>query len=268
VNNRKVILGTAGGLVAAGLFGYFMLHTMGEQRATKDEMDKMRRDFAAATAATQNGVPGTGNVNVVIGGGATTKASPELDKQDLIHRVITEGTRLLATGNARDAAAAEKVFEEGLANIDPKNAAFELGMGRAKLIQKDPAQAVHHFLKGLEVSKNSPDLWNGLARGYWELKDYYHAKAAYEQTLMLDDKSMEAWQVMAWVYLAIQERQKAITGFQVLVDSGAERIDWKNGLTMARSSNFDAEQIRSQFKDLPDPKLFLTPPATATSPGK
>ncbi|HVT79168.1 MAG TPA: tetratricopeptide repeat protein [Phycisphaerae bacterium] len=238
--------------VCVGALVYFLF----QQQSMQRQLQTLQKQSMAASSAPAGPGPA-----VVIN--LATQDASAAAHQNAIHTVVTEGYRLL---NTRDPAQAEKaivIFQEGLEKVDPKNTDMLHGLGRALLLVKRYADAADAFKRGLAIDPKKADLASGLGWACYDQQDFPRAREAWENAIANDPKSIDAWSVMSWVYLGMHNRDKAIEGFRVLVDSpqGANRTDWKNGLTMARASNYQLDQIRSQFP-LPDPALFNTPPAT------
>lgn len=268
VQPSHVIIGASAAVVVIG--GFIFLNM-----SQKADADRRQRETDAKLAAIQQRAdkqiedaqakavqPGTA--------GATSQnagATSALAREKATHDVLTEGFRLLDTRDPQKAQDAAKIFQEGIDNVDSQNTDFYHGLGRALLLTKHYQEARAAFEKGLALKPKNAELASGLGWAFWDMQDYYHAKEAWERAIANDSTNLDAWSVMAWVYLGLEDQKKAIRGFDVLLASrgGKDRTDWNNGMTMARSPNFQLNQIRSQFP-LPDPKLFLTPPTTSSAP--
>lgn len=212
---------------------------------------------ASAPAAPGGGAPSGGGA---LSGGGTLSV---VEKQRQTATIISEGFRLLASRKPADAQQAILLFQEGVDKIDDKNPAFYHGLGRAYIVLKQYDKAIDILQQGRRAAPDSSEITSALGWALFDQGQFYQARLTWERAIALDPHYLDPWSAMAWIYLAIGERDKAVTGFQVLVDSGAERKDWIYGLGMARARNTNLEQIRSQFPAMPDPTLFTTPPATS-----
>ncbi len=268
MKKEYIVLGGLAGVAIVGGLVYAIVNTAGQQRDTQRQLDEIKKQMAmheptSAPAATAPEV----RPSIIVG--STTQNGPVLSHEKAIHDVLTEGFHLLDARDPKKAETAAQIFREGIEKVDGKNVDFYRGLGRALIISHHYQDAVAAFVEGRKIDPSNAELSSGMGWAYWNGKDYYHAKQAWEEAIKINPKSIDAWMAMSWVYLGLKDRDKAITGFRVLLDSGtSDRIDWKNGLAMARASNFDITQIRSQFP-LPDPELFSAPATTnssATSP--
>ncbi|HVX86572.1 MAG TPA: tetratricopeptide repeat protein [Phycisphaerae bacterium] len=258
----------------AGVIGYSVAHNsrISESERRQQEVDQKLAELQRLTQSLQQyeTAPSTPFPTVAVlpsatAPGATTApgALPNLDKERESSTITAEGFRLLATRDPKDALKAAALFREGIDRVDDRNPDFYHGLGRALIATRQYPEAVKVFEQGRRIDPSSAQIASGLGWAYFDTHDYYDAKRAWEASIALDPNYLDPWSAMAWVYLALGERDKSVKGFQVLVDSGAQRNDWIFGLGMARASNTHLDQIRSQFPGMPDPKLFLTPPASA-----
>jgi tetratricopeptide (TPR) repeat protein len=182
---------------------------------------------------------------------------------------MEEGWKLLASRNPQQARQAVAVFQEGLDKIDPREPLFYNGLGRACLVAGQPRDAIAAWRKGLALTPaadpHSADMHSGIGWAYWHLQDPYHAKLAWEQALQINPKSPDAWTALAWIYLALGDKDRARDGFQILYETDHKNLAWINGVSMAKAGNSDPAQISLYFK-LPPLDSFKTPPATDPAP--
>jgi tetratricopeptide (TPR) repeat protein len=157
------------------------------------------------------------------------------------------------------------IFQEGLDTVDASNVRFYEGLGRAQLQAGKPEEAIQAFTRGRALDPRRAALASGLGWACWNLKRYGQSKRAWEDAIKLDPEFEDAWSALAWVYMATGEFEKSQAGFVILLRKDPERRAWILGLTMARAHNSSIDQIRAQFKGMPDPAAF-TAPASRPAP--
>ena len=196
----------------------------------------------------------------------TAQGLSSIQKQRDMRTVIEEGWKLINERNPKAAVQAVAIFREGLEKVDPQNAQFYNGLGRALLIAGQPREAIAAWQQGVTLDPKISDMHGGIAWAYWALQDAYHAKQAWEDALAVNPKSLDAWTAMVWIYLALGDADKSKAGFQVLYISDRQNKTWILGLQMAQAKNTDPAQI-AKFFPLPALATFTTPPATAPASG-
>lgn len=209
----------------------------------------------------------SGPSNIVVGGSAT-QAGTTIERQRLISATLEEGYKLLNTRDKAKVENAVTIFNEGIKNVDANNAEFHNGLARSLLVLGRYDESLAAFDKAHTLDPKLADAVSGAGWAHWNKKEYFEAKRAWEQSLTLNPKSHDALSALSWIYLGLGERDKALSAFKILVDSGAERNDWKIGLTMARAGNTDIRQVRTMFP-MPDASAFTQPtsaPATRHAP--
>ena len=168
------------------------------------------------------------------------------------------GWKLVDQRDPAQAAKAIQIFNEGLANVDPKSPELYNGLGRALLVAGKPHEAIKAWSQGLELSPRFSEMQSGIGWAYWRLDDPYRAKEAWQKALSFNPHSIDAWSAVAWIELALASNSEAKRGFQELVNSDPKRKPWALGLSMARAGNSDLREI-SQFFALPPLNRFDRP---------
>jgi tetratricopeptide (TPR) repeat protein len=260
------------GLVAVALaaaFGFMLRQNQRQQQATEQRLADLQRQVESATRSGGfvGGQPVVPEIGAATLGGAATQELTVLEKQRNLRTVMDEGWHLINQRDPKAAAQAVAVFREGLEKVDPQNAQFRNGLGRALLIAGRPREAIEAWRQGLAADPQISDMRSGIGWAYWNLQDYYHAKDAWEDALKVNPKSLDAWSAMAWIYLALGDTDKSKDGFQVLYLSDRQNNTWILGLQMAQARNTDPAQI-SKFFPLPVLTAFAKPaaPTANTSP--
>ena len=271
----NAILASAVGLVVAGVLGFWIVHTLNDQAETRRQLDDLKKQMAAATSlapASTGGatMPTSGPVLPVnpvwVGaGGVTTQNGSALAQQKAVQEYLSEGFRLLNSRDPQNVAQAAKIFREGIDKVDKNNVYLYNGLGRALILSGKYADALQAFQDGQQVDPKRAELVSGAGWAQWNLKQYYQARQSWEAALKLDPNSQDAWMALAWIYLAMGNDELSKQGFVILSKAQSDNKEFALGLTMARAANHNLDQIRAQFKGMPDPAAFLTPPATATS---
>lgn len=266
----NAILAAAVGLVVAGVLGFWIVHTLNDQAETRRQLDDLKKQMAAATtpvsaggAATQGNGPGA-----PVNSGLTTPPGAgggTLAQEKAVQEYLSEGFRLLNTRDPQNVAQAVKIFREGLDRVDKTNVYFYNGLGRALILSGKYDEALQAFNDGQKVDPKRSELVSGAGWAYWNLKEYFQARQSWEAAVKLDPNSMDAWTALSWIYLAMGYDELSRQGFVILSKAQSDNKEFALGLTMARAGNHNLDQIRAQFKGLPDPAAFLTPPATATA---
>jgi tetratricopeptide (TPR) repeat protein len=254
-------------LAIAGVLGYFIVQTMNDQRATRQQLDDLKKQMAAATTpspATMSGAPTITPSSPAMNSSIATQDVSTLGKQKALQEYLTEGFRLLNTRDPKNVEQAAQIFRDGLDKVDGTNVYFFNGLGRALLLSGKSAEALKVFEDGRKVDPKRAELASGAGWAHWNLKEYYLAKGAWEDAVKLDPNSEDAWMALSWIYLAMSDAEKSKQGFVVLLKIDSTRKDWTFGLAMARASNFSLDQIRAQFKGMPDPAAFQNPATQKT----
>jgi hypothetical protein len=197
-------------------------------------------------------------------GPATTRSVLEtLKHQNDIDLVMTRGWALVNKHDPKSAELAAEIFREALRDVDPGNAQFYNGLGRASLIAAKPADALEAFQKGLALDPTIADIQSGIGWAYWQLHQPYNAKQAWEAALKIDPKSPDSWSALSWIYLALGDNAKAKDGFAILIARNNKDSAAIMGLSMSRSAvQVDVKEIEKYFP-LPELQYLTTPPATA-----
>jgi tetratricopeptide (TPR) repeat protein len=252
-------------VIGVGGLGVLLWQNHQQQRTTEHRLAELQRQVESAT---RSGIPVGGQPAVpVIGvGTASTQDLTALQVQRDIRTVMDEGWRLINQRDPQAAAQAAAIFREGLEKVDPANAQFRNGLGRALLIAGRPREAIETWQQGLTKAPQISDMRSGIGWAYWNLGDYYHAQEAWEEALKVNSKSLDAWTAMAWIYLALGNADKSKEGFQVLYASDRQNKDWILGLQMAQAKNTDPAQI-SKFFPLPVLTAFTTPAGPPSASG-
>jgi tetratricopeptide (TPR) repeat protein len=261
------VLGLLAAALLAGLV-WVVWQNRGQQRAMEQRLADLQRQVESATrsGAPLAGQPVVPEISAAPGGGALTQDLSVLEKQRNIRTVMEEGWRLINERNPQAAAQAVEIFREGLEKVDPQNAQFRNGLGRALLIAGRPQDAIETWQQGLATAPQISDMRSGIGWAYWNLRDYYHARQAWEEALKTNPKSLDAWSAMAWIYLALGDAERSRDGFQVLYLADHQNKDWILGLQMAQARNSDPAQI-SKFFPLPPLTAFTQPAAPVSAPG-
>ncbi|HEY4330080.1 MAG TPA: tetratricopeptide repeat protein [Phycisphaerae bacterium] len=264
MQKKNKLLAGAAGVAIAGAFAYLIVQNTRQQAATRDELNKLKQQMAGGAQAASSPAAGSpaGGPAVVVN--AATRDGSALAREQAVNSYLSQGQQLISSGDPQKLASAVTLFQEAIDKVDGQNANFYSGLGQAQLLLKHFPEATQAYHRALELSPKRSDLWVGLGAAYWGVKDYYHAKVAYEEAIALNPTSIDAWSVMAWVYMGLGDKTNSVKGFQVLVDSGSDRLAWKTGLTMARAGNITVDQVRTYFP-MPDPGLFAPPAGSSTT---
>jgi tetratricopeptide (TPR) repeat protein len=262
--SKGLILGLLAAVVVVGA-AVLIWQNRAQQQSMEKRLADLQQQVASATRSSLpvGGQPVVPQVGAIIPAGSATQDMTVLEKQRQIRAVMEEGWRLINERHPQAAAKAVAIFREGLEKIDPQNAQFFNGLGRALLIAGQPREAIDAWRQGLAKAPQISDMQSGIGWAYWNLQDYYHAREAWEEALKANAKSLDAWTAMAWIYLALGNTEKSKEGFQVLYQSDRQNKDWILGLQMAQAKNTDPAQI-AKFFALPPVAAFTTPPTTAT----
>lgn len=189
-----------------------------------------------------------------------------IEHQDQIDLVMRRGWELVDKRDPKSAEVAAEIFREGLRDVDPNNAQFYNGLGRASLVAAKPEDALVAFKKGLAIDPSIADMQSGMGWAYWQLHRPYEAKQAWEAALKIDPKSLDAWSALAWIYLALGENAKAKSGFILLIANDNKDNYAAQGLSMSRSAvRVDVKNVE-RFFPLPPLETLTTPPATTSAP--
>jgi len=258
---RKIILVVVS-VVAVAIVGGLVYNSLTGKSDTERKLADMEKRLQQLSSGSNQ--PPTASTQTVIIGGAGTQDSSIVAQQERINGVMKQGFLYLNKRDLKSADLAARIFQEGIDKVDAKQAQFYHGLGRALLMLGKDAEALAAFTTGRALDGTIGDLISGQGRAYWAMQDYYHAKLAFEDAVKVAPTSVDAWSVLAWVYLGLKERDKAIEGFRILIAQDATNKDWIMGLNLARGSNFDYGQIRRIY-DLPAVEKFAAPtsqPAT------
>ncbi len=254
----KNIFLSIGAAAVAGVLIYLVIDTKNQQADTQAQLDAVKKQMATSTmpAAAGESHPAAAYAGPLLSAGMMPQDGSMMAKEKMTQDYLNEGFRLLNKRDPESAQKAAQVFQEGLEKADPKNVYFFNGLGRSLLIAGKPQEALEVFQRGRQADPKRAELASGMGWAYWNLKQYPEAKRAWEDAVELDPKSEDAWMVLSWVYMAVGNFEKSRTGFVTLLKIDPERKQWVMGLTMARASNRSIDQIRAQYKGMPDPEAF------------
>lgn len=256
---KKFVLVLLAVIAFIGIAAYVSLSNS-RQRDNDEKLAAMQKQLAELanrnTSATQQ---------ALIIGSAASQTAPTLEKQKISREVIIEGFNLLDRHTVKDAQAAEAIFREGIEKVDAKNPQFYNGLGRALLVSGKYEESISAFENGLAIDNTISDMQSGIGWARWNQKDYYEARVAWEKALKINPKTLDSWTALAWIYLAIGERELAVQGFNILLASpgGNQNKNWNTGMTMARASNFNPDAVRPLFPLPADMSVLKAPPSTA-----
>jgi tetratricopeptide (TPR) repeat protein len=231
---------------------WFLVQGYRHQHETDRQLAEMRK-VIQASAVPVSGVRGDLAPNVHASG-AVEGSSGQHDLEEILSR----GWKLVDQRSPDLARKAVRVFNDGIANVDPSSPELYNGLGRALLVAGRPREAVTAWRKGLTLAPNYSDMQSGIGWAYWWLNDPYRAKDAWQRALAINPHSIDAWSAMAWIDLALGKNADAKSGFEELVKFDSGRKPWIMGLAMAQGHNADTRQI-SQLFPLPAPGTFDRP---------
>ena len=262
----KLVLG-----IGAGLVGIMAVVTYHNYRVHQDELAKVSNNPGTASAPALADVSTPPRVSSFTAPATTRSVMDTIRHQADIQLAMKTGWDMVNQRDAKSAETAAEIFREAIRDLDPANAQFYNGLGRANLVAGKPADAIDAFQKGLAINPTIADMQSGIGWGYWQLHQPYAAKQAWEAALKIDPKSPDAWSALAWIYLALGENTKARDGFAVLLASADVAKDAKlhddavQGLSMSRSAvQTDIKNVQ-KFFPLPDLKYLTTPPLPVTT---
>jgi tetratricopeptide (TPR) repeat protein len=242
---------------------WFLVQGYRHQRETDRQLAEMQKVIqASAVPASKAGGDLAPNVRA---GGAVEGSSKQRDLEEILSR----GWKLVDQRSPEPARKAVRVFNDGIADVDPSSPELYNGLGRALLVAGRPREAIAAWRKGLTLAPNFSDMQSGIGWAYWWLNDPNRAKDAWQRALIMNPHSIDAWSAMAWIDLALGKNAEAKGGFEELVKFDSGRKPWIMGLAMAQGHNADVQQI-SQLFPLPSPGMFERPlpidPAQVTAP--
>jgi len=241
----------------------FLVQGYRHQRETDRQLAEMQK-VIQASAVPASGVRGDLAPDIRASS-AVDGSSGQHDLQEILGR----GWKLVDQRSPDQARKAVRVFNDGIADIDPSSPELYNGLGRALLVAGRPREAVAAWRKGLKLAPNFSDMQSGIGWAYWWLNDPYRARDAWQRALVMNPHSLDAWSAMAWIDLALGKNAEAKSGFEELVKFDSGRKPWIMGLAMAQGHNADLRQI-SQLFPLPAPGMFERPlpidPAQVTAP--
>jgi tetratricopeptide (TPR) repeat protein len=266
----------AGGFAAVAVIGLTVANNRSRAAKERDEKAAVEQQIArlsakideqaaalagAAAPGTRTAAGATGTAAGAAAGGGWGDPS-YLQKARLSADVLSEGFKRVLTQDRAQAAEAVKIFQEGIDKVDPDNAQFYSGLGRAMLILGKNDDALVAFAAAERRDPALADAVSGQGWAHFNLKQFAAAKEKWEQAAKINPKSLDALSGLAWVYLGLGDRDKSLAVFNVLIFSGTDRADWKIGRTMAAAGNTDLKQIRVYFP-VPDPAAYAAPPASS-----
>jgi len=225
------------------------------QRETDQRLADIQKELQDASTTRPSSAQKSLPLVVLDGGSIGSEAAL---KQHNLDEVLTVGWKLVDLRSPEQAAKAVTVFNEGIANVDPRSPELYNGLGRALLVAGKPREAIAAWRKGLALDPHFSDMQSGIGWGYWWLNDPSRAKDAWQRALQMNPHSIDAWSAMAWIDLALGKYEEAKNGFQELVNFNSGHKSWVMGLSMARGHSTDIGEI-STFFPLPPLPVFERP---------
>jgi len=226
-----------------------------DQRETERRLTELQKELHGAGTSDLSTASSPPKF-VLLDGGPT--GSETARRQYNLEQILSMGWKLVDLRSPDQAAKAVNMFNEGIANVDPRSPELYNGLGRALLVADRPRDAIAAWRKGLALSPTFSDMQSGIGWGYWNLNDPYRAKESWRQALAMNPHSVDAWSAMAWIDLALGDGEDAKKGFEELVKFDSSKKSWVIGLSMARAHNADTEDI-SRFFPLPPLESFAQP---------
>jgi predicted Zn-dependent protease len=255
--SKKLVLAIGAGLIGI-VFGVSYCNFQSHESTRRQTLEVSQTRSLSMT------VP---SASIASSAASTRSVLETIKHQNDIDLVMTRGWGLIDQRNPKSADLAAEIFREALRDIDPANAQFYNGLGRASLLAGRPADALASFRNGISIDPTIVDMYSGMGWAYWQLHQPYNAKQEWEAALKLDPKSVDSWSAMAWIYLALGENAKAKQGFAILVARNTKDANAVMGLSMSRSAvQVDVNSVRKYFP-LPDLRYLTTPPDTIPSSG-
>jgi tetratricopeptide (TPR) repeat protein len=230
----------------------FLVQGYRHQRETDQQLAEMQKVIqAVAVPASRARGDLAPNIRA---SGAVDGSSGQHDLEE----ILSKGWKLVDQRSPDQARKAVRVFNDGIAEVNPRSPGLYNGLGRAFLVAGKPREAIAAWRKGLTLAPNVSDMQSGVGWAYWWLNDPYRARDAWQRALVMNPHSIDAWSAMAWIDLALGKNAEAKSGFEELVKFDSGRKPWIMGLAMAQGRNADIRQI-SQLFPLPAPGMFERP---------
>ena len=140
-------------------------------------------------------------------------------------------------------------FNQGLAQ-NRKSAINMVGLGKAKLMQKDMAGAEQHFNDALKRSRSKdPRVLNEIARAYLEANQNLDKAIGYLQTsLGRDNKNTETYLILGDIYLEQNKGGDAMNNYEqaLRLNPNLAKVQVRRGNLFVRSRN--ANQAEEAYK--------------------